>query len=223
MSRTRPRTALSRGATSTPPPSASSGRATSRGFPTSSFRTPPAAETAPTLRTTGALTRSPGGPSRLSCHQSPVRLRPFQATTARGSPASSRTHALPPLTRPPPLTLPADAPYHYKTNRSDGQPMTNTTQGEPTLTLTLTPTPTPTPTPILTRTLSPALTLTPALALSRRARLPRRRAAVGGDPARVLLRAQYPQAGLTRRPPSPEAAPHGRPCRSQGPGRFPSS
>ena len=65
----------------------------------------------------------------------------------------------------PPLTLPADAPYHYKTNRSDGQPMTNTTLGEPTLTLTLTPT--PTPTPILTLTLSSSLTLTPALALSR--------------------------------------------------------
>ena len=32
-----------------------------------------------------------------------------------------------------------------------------------------------------------------------------------------------PSRRLTRRPPSPAAAPHGQPCHSHGPGRFPSS
>ena len=32
-----------------------------------------------------------------------------------------------------------------------------------------------------------------------------------------------PLSGLTRRPPSPAAAPHGHPCHSQRPGRFLSS
>ena len=53
------------------------------------------------------------------------------------------------------MTLPADAPYHYKTNSSDGKPMTNTTLGEPTLALTLNLTLTLT----LTVTLALALTL----------------------------------------------------------------
>ena len=39
----------------------------------------------------------------------------------------------------------------------------------------------------------------------------------------TLTLTQVPSAGLTRRPPSPEAAPHGRPCHSHGPVRFPSS
>ena len=40
-----------------------------------------------------------------------------------------------------------------------------------------------------------------------------------------LLRAlpRVPSSRLTRRPPSRAAAPHGHPCHSQGPGRFPSS
>jgi hypothetical protein len=39
----------------------------------------------------------------------------------------------------------------------------------------------------------------------------------------VVVIGMVPSSRLTRRPPSPAAAPRGRPCHSHGPGRFPSS
>ena len=82
------------------------------------------------------------------------------------------------------------------------------------LTLTLTLTLTVTLTLTLTLTLTPTLTLTLTFSPSRT----RTSAARSSRNPRCV-----PSSRLTRRPPSPAVAPHGRSCHSHGPGRFPSS